>query len=175
MPTTTFSVPNRTNIHLTWLLLVSSLIWTGTGTETGTGHGVAPGSVVGLDGLGSLWCLCCGVVWCGHFLIWFRYLLSHTFYYLIYQSSCWMPNAGEEGEDNVFLVFCMPNVNVGGSWQRLVPPSRPSSSCLMHLVIVLSKNVAWKKLKLTWITITEVPGDFLIKTADLQAKFLAIF
>lgn len=113
MPTTTFSVPNRTNIHLTWLLLVSSQIWTGTGTGTETGHGVATGSVVGLDGLGSLWC--------GHFLIWFRYLLSHTFYYLIYQSSCWMPNAAGEVKPMFFLYFVCQmqmSVEVGNALYR---------------------------------------------------------
>lgn len=85
MPATTYSVPNRTNIHLTWLLLVWSQIWIGTGLGVGTGSVWV--CCCCWTGLFVVW-LCVCVLWCGHFLIWFRYLLSHTFYYLIYQSSC---------------------------------------------------------------------------------------
>jgi len=98
MPLTTFYASNRTNIHLTRLVAKYGQVFRQSGSQT------------------DLWSVgvLLGTLWCGHFLIWFRFLLSQAFY-LLFNLLTLVLNA----KCKEHFMFCMPNANTGGNWYRL--------------------------------------------------------
>lgn len=155
MPATTYSVPNRTNIHLTWLLLVWSQIWIGTGLGVGTG---------------SVWVCCC--CWTGLFVVCVCVLcvvvwplpnlvpLFIVAYFLLFNLPKLVLNAKHKRRRRQGVnVSCALYAKCKCRWKLSTPCPNPLTVLYaLPTLIMLSKNVAWKKLKLTWITIMNVPG-----------------
>lgn len=168
MPVTTYSVPNRTNIHLTWLLLVWSQIWIGTGLGVGTG---------------SVWVCCC--CWTGLFVVcvcvvvWPLPNLVPLFivaYFLLFNLPKLVLNAKYKRRRQGANVSCVLYAKCKCRWKLPTPyPNTPTPwhpSSLFNNVI---KECCLKEIEIDMDNHNGSAWYFLIESLDLQAKFLAIF